>query len=292
MPTLDEDQVVIDAINQQSQLNLTITGRAATGTSGGAIYVDLGNGEPGVVTRFLGPLAHAHQTASILELAHRRGLPVPRHHQVVPIGQDIFVVQERLPGEPPTLITTATIDAVVEVNDLFAGVVAGRDDVRTMPLCLRESGDPYPRHEILAEHSSRSRRILGLIQAIGRRHPGEVTGDDLLHVDLDLSNILFNEQGEVTGIVDWNLGAYRGDRYLALVKTRFEQEWALHEPSPDPNRIAAAQHLDEVLRQRVTASDLQLYWAHRILYQLHWMLPSGPPEVVDWHLAVAEDRLL
>ena len=287
----DEDLATIAMINRAASLNLTFTGRAAQGTLGGAIFVDLDDGGRGVVTRFLGPLAHARQTADVVNHARSCGLPVPRHHRVIAVGGDIFIVQERLPGEPPTMITPAVIDALVEINDRFAHLLAHRSDVPTLPLCLDRSGDPFPRHEVLAEHSGRSRRILNAIKDIGRRHPGELAGDDLLHIDLDLSNILFSADGKITGVVDWNLGAYRGDRHLGLVKTRFEQEWALQGAAPDPVHIAAARHLDDILSERVAPVDLQRYWAHRLLYQLHWVLQCAPTDVVDWHLSVAEDRL-
>ena len=184
------------------------------------------------------------------------------------------------------------IDAVVEVNDRFADLLVGHHEVPTLPLCLRDSGDPYPRHEVLAAHSARSRAILNAIQTIGHEHPEDVSGNDLHHVDLDLSNVLFDELGSVVGVVDWNLGVFRGDRNQALVKTRFEQEWALHAPTPEPMQVAAASHLDDILKDRVSTTDLSRYWASRLLYQLHWMLQYGRPEHVDWHLAVAEERLM
>jgi hypothetical protein len=103
---------------------------------------------------------------------------------------------------------------------------------------------------------------------------------------------LFDDNGDITGVVDWNLGAFRGDRHLALVKTRFELEWGLNSPVPDPEERAAAEHLDKFLRQRLAPETLSRYWAHRVLYQLHFALQFAPPDVVDWHLRVAEERLL
>lgn len=288
----NDDLEIVETINRATHRQLTVTGRSAEGTLGGAIFVDLDDGTAGVVTQFLGPLSQAHKTTDVVNVARDAGLPVPRHHLVVPIGEDIWLVQERLQGEPVTAHTPAVIDAVVEVNDRFAQVVADRRDLPTMPLCLSRSGDPHPRHEVLASHSDRSRRILEAIREVGRRYPYGMEGNDLLHIDLSLSNVLFDQEGVVTGVVDWNLGAFRGDRHLALVKTRFEQEWALHEPEPDPTEIAAAEHLDRILATRLCTADLQRYWAHRMLYQLYWALRYAPPEVVDWHLAVAEARLL
>ncbi len=287
-----EDQALIDAVNTVSGSSLTVIGRAAAGTSGGAIFVDLDDGSPGVVTRFLGTEDHANQTALIMARIKALGLPVPTHHRVVAVDHDIFLVQERLPGIPPTTVTPAVIDAVVEVNDRFARVLVDEPGVPTLPLCLSRSGHPYPRHEILAEHSPRSRRILDAIRSVALPERDDPAGDDLHHVDLDLSNVLFAPDGTVSGVVDWNLGVYRGDRHRALVKTRFEQEWALHAPTPQHAHVEAAEHLDRLLEQRIAAPELRRFWASRLLYQLHWILQSGPPEVVDWHLTVAEQRLL
>lgn len=54
MSTTDADEVLVEAINRESGESLVLTGRAAEGTSGGAIFVDLADGQPGVVTQFLG----------------------------------------------------------------------------------------------------------------------------------------------------------------------------------------------------------------------------------------------
>ena len=295
----EDDRAVIEAINARTGAGLIRTGRSEEGTLGGAIFVGLPDGREGVVTRFVGPLTgsgdlavEARRTATILELVRSRGMPVPLHHAVVVVGEDVFMVQERLPGSPLTKLTPAVLDAMIEINDRFTGLLADRPDVPTLPLCLTEGGNPYPRHEVLAGHSDRSRRILAAILAVGRELPGEPAGNDLVHIDLTPPNMLFDEEGVVTGVVDWNLGAYRGDRHLALVKARFELEWGLRSEQPSPHAVAAAERLDRILADRVAEPDLRRYWAHRMLYQLHWALPFAPPEVVDWHLGVAEERLL
>lgn len=284
--------MLIEAVNRRSGAGLQIISRAERGTLGGAIYVQWPDGRPGVVTRFLGTLAEAERTAGVLRHARRRGLPVPRHDLVLAADHDVIVVQERLAGSPPVDVTPAVVDAIVAINDRFAGLLAERPDVPTLPLCLDRSGDPYPRHEVLAAHSDRSRRILDAILEIGAHRSWEMTGDDLLHIDLTGPNILFDDSGAITGIVDWNLGAYRGDRHLALVKTRFEEEWGIHSVPPNPDAVAAAAHLDNILTERVPAATLHRYWAHRILYQLYWAIQESPPDVLDWHFEVAETRLL
>lgn len=256
------------------------------------MFVEWPDGRPGVITRFLGSLEEARRTASVIADAHNAGLPVPRHEFVVDIDGTVLMVQERLPGRAPTEITPTVIDTIVDLNDRFASLLADRPDVPILPLCLDSSGDPYPRHEVLASHGPRSRRLLGAITATATTGPRAMIGTDLVHIDLTTPNILFDPGGRITGVVDWNLGAYRGDRHLALVKTRFGLEWGLHSPVPAPTEIAAAAHLDEILRERVAPDLLRAYWAHRMLYQLHFALQFAAPDVLEWHLQVAEDRLL
>ncbi|QGN32652.1 phosphotransferase [Microlunatus sp. Gsoil 973] len=247
---------------------------------------------PGVITRFVGSLHGARRTADVVTKASDAGLPVPRHHLVVDLDGDVLMLQDRLPGAARNKITPVVIDTIVAVNDRFANLLEDRPDVPILPLCLDISGDPHPRHETLLAYGTRSRRVLGAIKAVGARGPRTMIGADLVHVDLTTPNILFDDNGGISGVVDWNLGAYRGDRHLALVKTRFELEWGLSSPAPERSEIAAAAHLDEILRQRVPPDVLRAYWAHRVLYQLHFALQFASPDVIDWHLRVAEERLL
>lgn len=290
--TADDDEALIRSINRLAGAGLTRVGRAEHGTLGGAIFVELRNGQPGVVTRFLGPIEDAQRTANVLDHARSHGLPLPRHYLVLKVDHAVIVVQERLPGAPGTKATPAMVDSIVALNERFANALADRHDVPTLPMCLDRSGDPYPRHEVLAAHSDRSRRILAAIKHTATQGPSAAVGHDLVHIDLTPDNVLFDDRGVVTGVVDWNLGAYRGDRWLALVKTRFEQEWSLHATTPRPSDAAAATHLDAILDEHVPPALLRMYWAHRLLYQLHWILQSSAPsEIVNWHLDVAEQRL-
>jgi hypothetical protein len=59
----------------------------------------------------------------MLAYVRDRGLPVPRHELVVGLNDGVVFVQERLAGAPPGRLTPARIDAIVEINDRFAGVL-------------------------------------------------------------------------------------------------------------------------------------------------------------------------
>jgi aminoglycoside phosphotransferase (APT) family kinase protein len=243
------------------------------------------------VTRFLGPLAEAKRTAEILAYVRDRGLPVPRHDLVIELDDGVVFVQERLPSAPPRRLTPARVDAMVKINDRFAGALASRPDVPMWPLRFERDSDPRSRHEILEAHGPRSRQVLDEILRIVQPGPRDMVDVDLVHVDLTAANALFDENDRATGVVDWNLGAYRGDRLFALVQTRFDREWFVRSPDPDLVENAAAAHLDEILADRITPSTLRMYWAQWMLHQLPRAIRSAPAEVVDWHLDMAESRL-
>ena len=295
MPSLigasERDHEVVSAINRRTGAGLRVLGRASYGKLGGAIYAEWPTGRAAVVTRFLGSPAEARRTAEVLAYVRDRGLPVPRHDLVVDLDDGVVFVQERLPSAPPRRLSPARIDALVEINDRFAGALAARPDVPVRSLGLTRGDVPSRRHEALDAHSPRSRRVLGQILRIGEREPHDMVGDDLVHVDLSAANVLFDENDRATGVVDWNLGAYRGDRLFALVKTRFDREWFVRSPDADPVENAAADRLDEILACRIAPATLRVYWAHWMLYQLYRAIRSSPPEVVDWHLDMAESRL-
>ncbi|GIE97165.1 phosphotransferase [Paractinoplanes rishiriensis] len=289
--TAARDHEVVSAINGRTSAGLRVVGRAPQGRLGGAIYAEWPDGRQAVVTRFLGPRPEADRTAEVLAYVRDRGLPVPRHDLVVELHDGVVFVQERLPSSPLRRLTPARVDALVEINDRFAGALAARPDVPAPPVRLAGSGGSCPRHEVLEAHSQRSRRVLEQIRRIGQREPIETAGIDLVHVDLSAANVLFDENDRATGVVDWNLGAYRGDRFFALVQTRFDREWFVRSPDADPVENAAAAHLDEILLDRIAPATLRRYWAHWMLHHLSRAIRSASSEVVEWQLCMAESRL-
>ncbi|THV21692.1 aminoglycoside phosphotransferase family protein [Glycomyces paridis] len=236
----------------------------------------------------MGAFAEAKRTASLLNGLRSRGLPVPRHELVVPLDEGVFFVQERLPSTPARPLTPARMEAIVAVNDRFAGALADRPEVPAPPMARTRRG-PDPRHGTLAGHGPRARRVLELI--VRATEGTSTAGTDLVHIDLSGANVLFDERDAATGVVDWNLGAFRGDRLFALVQTRFDREWFVRSPEADPVETAAAHRLDEILAERVPAGVLRRYWAQWMLHQLDRAIRGASPEAVEWQLELAESRL-
>lgn len=286
------NHALVDLVNERRGCGLELIGIAAQGQSGGAAFVRWPDGHESVVTTAMTSLEHMLQTAEVLDFAKRRGLPVPRHELAIPTDDGLVaVVQERLPGKPIAESDATTIDAIVALNERFAHLLADHPHVPTPPLYLRESGDPVPRHEPLEQHSARSRRLLRKIREAGAADVHEMDGDDLVHVDLTVPNILFDEEGQLSGVVDWNFGVARGDRRFGLIKLLFDLTWAAAMPgdeqAPRPDALArAAEAVDAI-----EPETLRLYWAHWTLAMLYWTIRSGNEEVIAIHLDLGESRL-
>lgn len=290
----DTPAALVAEINERAGCQLSLLGLAEHGGSGGAVYVRWPDGRDGVVTRTPTSIARMRQTADVLAGARSRGLPVARHDLVVGLADgSVAVVQQRLPGTPPRRVDAGVIDAMVAMNDRFAGLLVDRPDVPIPPLHLRHSGPVYPRHEVLEGHNDRSRRLLRRIREIGEAEPHEMTGDDLVHPDYTLGNVLYDDRNQVTGVVDWNWGAGRGDRHFALVRIYTDLYWSTlgHDGGEYGVQRSAFDRLDEVLESRLDPDALRLYWAHTTLNQLHWAILYHSPRVIDLFLRFGENRL-
>ncbi|GAA1717240.1 hypothetical protein GCM10009745_77440 [Kribbella yunnanensis] len=274
---------LVAEVNHHMGSGLRLVGIADHGQSGGAAFVEWPDGRPGVVTRSSLPMADLARTAEVLGAARSAGVLVPRHEAFVELTDGVAVVQERLPGRPARRTDVEVIDALLAVTDEFVGLLAERTDVPPPSPHLYESG--------LEQHSPRSRRLLRRIHELGDY---EMTGTDLVHPDFTVPNVLFDDHGQLSGVVDWNLGAFRGDRHWALVKLRFDLAWAAAQPGdeqPD-TRPEAIERLDRALETRLEPEVLLAYWAHWTLTQLHWAVLHDDTAVIDLHLELGESRLL
>jgi hypothetical protein len=212
---------------------------------------------------------------------------------VAEVAGQVLVVQQRMPGRHPDVVDTAVVDRLISANDGFADLLLDQTEVPTPTLYLTASGPVFPRHETLAAHGSRSRHLLGRIRASGAEHADALTGADLLHTDFTVPNVLFDSHGAVSGIVDWNNGAARGDRNFALVKLLFDLTWdgAAAGGGRHHIRPEALEHLHRQLVARLDPATLRAYWAHWTLVMLHWTIRSGDVDAINLHLDLGEREL-
>lgn len=281
---------VVAEINARTSSGLELVGLAeqAGGTSSAA-YVRWPDGRDGTLTRTKTPLDRMRQTAEALALARSRGLPVPRHDLVMELADGrVAVVQERLPGRHASRVDARAVDAMVAMNDRFAGLLVARPDVPSPP-AFPAPGD-HSWEQTLGRYSDRTRRVLRQIRASDDGELREITGDDLVHTDYSFGNVLFDDQGQISGVVDWNFGAARGDRRFALLGMR-------HHLAAEGDQYAGQQdainHLDEILNATIEPTLLRRYWAHWTVHNVHWSIRDNfPPERIDQDLRRAESCLV
>lgn len=282
-------QAAVAEIAARTGLALELVGLdEQTGGTSGAAYVRWPDGRECALTRTTIALDWMHHTADVLSQFRADGHPVPRHDLVIALSDGrLAVVQERLPGRPPEWVDAGRIDAMVRANDQFAGLLADRPDLPHV-LATNTDDDRF-RRRALGQHNDRSLRLLRRIEEIERGTHGDLPNDDLVHPDYGLGNVLFDASGEISGVVDWNGGAMRGDCRFALLKLSHNIE---AEGDQYGVQQEARDHLDSILRQRIEPDALRLYWARWTLIAVVHAIQSGfPPSRIEEELDLGEERL-
>jgi phosphotransferase family enzyme len=279
---LDAEQLVRQ-VNASTQAGLEFRGRAAGGEVGAA-YVCWPDGRDGVLTRGHGDVGSLRRSAEILAAARERGLPVPAYDLIAELPDGIGIVQERLPGSPPSVVDRSLLEEMIGLSERFVGLLAGQPDVPVPSMHLLESGQGFSVHESLERYDDRTRRLLGWVHEVGRAAPEPaMRGDDLVHLDYHTGNVLVDDAGQLTGIIDWD-GIGRGDRRFGLVTLRFDA-WGRRLPDDDQAWF------DELLDATVDAPALRVYWAAMSLRLVDWSIRHHTPPAVEHWLALAETRV-
>lgn len=286
-----DPESLVAEVNLRAGCDLSFVGIAERGASGGALYVRWPDGRDAVLSRSPTSVVRMRQTAGVLEQARAAGIPVPRHDVVIELdGGVVALVQERLPGAPVRELSAAVIDAMVEANESFTGLLADRPDVPIPAMYLRDGDPDHANHDLLEQYSDRSRRLLARIREVGANEPHEMVGNDLVHPDYTFGNVLYDDRGDVSGIVDWNWGVLRGDRRYALAQIYIDIFWG--SLAPGSGSRSALDRLDEVVRELVDPQLLQMYFAHITLDQLDSWIRYKNRGATDRFLRMGEHLLL
>lgn len=284
---------VVAEINRRTGSGLELVGLAEqTGGTSSAAFVRWPDGRDGALTRTMTPLDRMRQTADVLALARSRGLPVPRHDLVLELADGMTaVVQERLPGRHARRVGASAVDALVTMNDRFAGLLVGRPDVPPPPAFPAPGPDGHPWERTLGRHSDRTRLLLQRLREIDDGDDGHaMAGDDLVHTDYSFGNILFDGRGRVSGVVDWNFGVARGDRRFALLGARTH---LAVEGDQYAGLQAAIERLDAILDATIEPPLLRRYWAHWSAYDVHRSIRLNfPAERIEHDLRRAGSHLI
>jgi hypothetical protein len=171
-------------------------------------------------------------------------------------------------------LDATTAASFVAMNERFADVL--RDHPRVpRPRAFPDEDPGYGAFErTVGRLGERGRRLLARLLEVDGGRPFRMQGNDLVHTDYTPSNVLFDDEGNVSGVVDWNAGAARGDRRYALVRTDWD------------NSVAAQELAD------LAPATRRSYEAHWIVDQLHESILKGfPPERIEADLTQAEKAL-
>lgn len=246
----------------------------------GAAYVRWPDGHRSVLTCLpAGGLTQVRQVAELLEIGRANGVPAPRYEFVAEVPSAVAVVQELLPGRPALVVDQRVIGSMVEVNERCRGLLTGAGGLVGPSLYLRSDGPGFCLHGPLARYSRRAARLLKAIEAVGARVPEALAGNDLVHFDFHPENVLVDDAGTMTGVIDWD-GAAASDGDFDLYTLRFD----LALRAPDLGRWLGAR-----LRSEMAADVAQACWAHMSLRLVDWSIRHLTPSVVQAWLDVAEE---
>jgi Ser/Thr protein kinase RdoA (MazF antagonist) len=272
-------QTVLAGLAAATGVRLAEEGRPPGGQIG-AWYVRWPDGHLSVLTCV--PVEHrawAHQGADLTQIARAAGVPAPRYELVAELPDVVAVVQELLPGTAPTAVTRPTVESMVELNSRLRGLLSDRPDLPMASLYLRTDGPGFCLHGPMAGYDRHTARLLAEIEAAGAALPEQLAGDDLVHFDFHPGNVLVDQTGTVTGVVDWD-GAARAHGALDLMTLRFD----LARQAPALGRWVGA-----VLRESATPAVWLGCWAHMSLRIVDWAIREWTADEVGAWLRVAAE---
>jgi hypothetical protein len=221
----------------------------------------------------------------LMEIARDAGVPLPRYEAVVDIGElGTAVIQERASGRTPGVVTPELVERLLDLAELRRGLLAGSVFARLpMPLHLGRSGPGFCQHEPLRTHSTRTAALLEVIEDLAGTDDS-VVGDDLVHFDYHLDNVLVDPDrpGVVTAVLDWD-GARAGCLALDLAILAFDLTW--RSPGPLQERVEA------YLNSTAAPELVRRVQAHQALRLVDWSIRHYGPDETDHWLRVAEARL-
>lgn len=270
---------VLARLAARTGVTLTDEGRCRAGQIGagqiGAAYVGWPDGHWSVLT--CGPAGEQWQAGALAAAARAAGVPAPRYELVADLGDLTAVVQELMPGSSPATITRHTVESMLAVHERCRGLLADRADLDPPSLYLLSDGPGFCMHTAMRTYDRRTARLLAEIHEIGAAVPERLAGEDLVHFDFHPENVLVDDEGTVTAVVDWD-GAARSHGALDLMTLRFD----LAHRSPGLGWLVH----DRLLAEAPAEVRLAC-WAHMALRLVDWSIREIGGSAPDLWLAVA-----
>jgi Phosphotransferase enzyme family len=212
-----------------------------------------------------------------MDTASAAGIPLPRYEAVIPIGGlGIAVLQERVEGRSPQVVTARLVDHVLELTELRRGLLLGTPDADSrMALYLTAPGPGFCLHEPLEKFDRRTRALLDVIKGVVSSGSDYINGSDIVHFDYHLGNVLVDprHRDTVAAIIDWD-GARAGSVSLDLAILAFDLSWRA--PGPLQQRVEGQ------LLATSGAAEVPKVWAHASLRLLDWTIRHHPQDIDHW----------
>lgn len=261
---------VVEEIKALTGIDLVVTGLSEqVGGVSSAAFVAWPDGRQSALTRPRTPLPLMQLTAAVLNEVRTRGLPVPAYQLVLELNDGyLAVVSERLPGHHLPRLDHTTVAAFLATNERFANLLRRHPEIPPPPAFPVEGAGYGLFEETIGRHGRRGRQLISRLREVDGGQPFRMMGDDLVHLDYSPGNVLFDDAGHVSGVVDWNFGAARGDRNYALIGLRWGSVGPRTISPEEMARVdATLDHLDPRLRH--------CYEAHWAVYQVHRSITEG-----------------
>jgi thiamine kinase-like enzyme len=264
-----------------------LVGQLSGGETGAHLFIGPG-GEPIVVkwdTTSDGRAFRGESVALSERLRRQAGWPVPTE-SVIDADQIRFIIQEFMPGTPPTMVDHRLVDQLLDLHIRRLGLAEPNDPVRWPMNFIRTlavGGNGYCRHESFRCYDKRTRSLIERIEAFGRSLNAEdFVGHDVVHWDLHPGNLLV-DAGDLSAVVDTDF-AIVGDAAFDLVMLALTSLPLTCEPDVRSRLFAEAfDHLDE--------ERAQAYLGHLFVRLIDWPIRRNSPVEVDFWLARADELL-
>jgi Ser/Thr protein kinase RdoA (MazF antagonist) len=229
-----------------------------------------------------GAVGYLHALDAVLAQLRDRGYPAPRFRAVGGRAPGLaFWVQQRLPGsaldrgrgEPDLAACARLLPELLTLNQAQAGLGAGeRRWPDLLARTLTTGGDGYCLHSTLQARPG-TRELLRTLRRIGDRCcPAVPSGDDFVHYDFNLANLL-SDGAAITGVIDISPPVLAGDRAFDLATLLFY----LYDHEGIRDRLRA--RIYDLAGPRAA----QAYLAHMVLRQVDWSLRHHPAAAATRH---------
>jgi len=265
-------------VQKQSGLDVAALTPASGGESRTAFWVTDRTGRVSVLKIMPGAgpgvVSHLRAVGLVLTRLRDRGYPAPRLHAIGHAPGLVFWVQQRLPGSvvdhgqqrPDGAALARLLPELLRLNDAQAGLGTGPGGwPGLLTRTLTTGGDGYCLHSTLQARPP-PRGLLRVLRRIGDRcGPAIPAGDDFVHYDFTLANLL-TDGTAITGVIDINPPVLAGDRAFDLATLLFY--------------LYDHDGIRDLLRARLLElagpQAARAYLAHMVLRQVDWSLRHHP----------------